>query len=157
MHGQTPPTFHHSNSRFRKNFSAKLRKNLLCFRVRRQFFCSTDCFLNVFRLCSCLAACAEEFGIKIKDASVSKDSAGHETLSLSFEKPQENFNVSLLTKKLCSDTGYELSFPTLIQNDDIYTLIFKQKEKLGFKIAAAVKPGPPLKETRPWISSSSHS
>lgn len=86
------------------------------------------------------AACAEEFGIKIKDASVSKDSAGHETLSLSFEKPQENFNVSLLTKKLCSDTGYELSFPTLIQNDDIYTLIFKQKEKLGFKIAAAVKP-----------------
>lgn len=86
------------------------------------------------------AACAEEFGIKIKDASVSKDSAGHEALSISFEKPQDNFNVSLLTKRLCKDTGYELSFPTLIQNGNNYTLVFKQKEKLGFKIAAAVKP-----------------
>lgn len=86
------------------------------------------------------AACAEEFGIKIKSAVLLSDTAGHKSLNLSFAKPQENFNVSLLTKKLCRDTGYELSFPTLIQNDNIYTLVFKQKEKLGFKIAAAVKP-----------------
>lgn len=86
------------------------------------------------------AACAEEFGIKLKSAKLVKDSAGHESYNLSFYKPQENFNVTALTEKLCAETGLKLDFPVLIQKDDIYTLIFKQRERIGFKIAAAVRP-----------------
>ena len=86
------------------------------------------------------AACAEEFGIKLKSAKLVKDTAGRESYNLSFYKPQENFNVTALTERLCAQTGLALDFPVLIQKDDIYTLIFKQKERIGFKIAAAVRP-----------------
>ncbi len=86
------------------------------------------------------ATCAEDFGIDIKNARLCTNKAGHEYFNLSFSKPKENFNVTQLTKNMCRDTGFELDFPTLIQQDDIYTLIFKQKAKVNFKIAAAVRP-----------------
>lgn len=89
------------------------------------------------------AACAEKFGIEIKSARLCTNKAGHEYFNLSFEKPKDNFNVTKLTENMRRETGFELDFPTLIQKDDIYTLIFKQKAKVSFKIAAAVKPASP--------------
>lgn len=89
------------------------------------------------------AACAEDFGIEIKNAHLCTNKAGHEYFNLAFSKPKDNFNVTQLTKNLCRDTGFELDFPTLIQKDDLYTLVFKQKAKVDFKIAAAVKPATP--------------
>lgn len=85
-------------------------------------------------------ACAESFGIEIINTRLCTNKAGHEYFNLSFLKPEENFNVTQLTKNLCRETGFELDFPTLVQKDDVYTLIFKQKSKVNFKIAAAMKP-----------------
>lgn len=89
---------------------------------------------------SACAASAEEFGVKIKDARLCTDKAGRDYFDISFVKPENNFNVTALTEKLNTDTGYQLDFPTLVQNGNIYDLVFKQKEKLSFNIAAAVKP-----------------
>ncbi|MBQ8782610.1 MAG: SpoIIE family protein phosphatase [Clostridia bacterium] len=86
------------------------------------------------------AACAEDFGIDIISARLCTNKAGHEYFNLSFKKPDNNFNVTKLTENMRRETGFELDFPTLVQKDDIYTLIFKQKAKVSFKIAAAVKP-----------------
>lgn len=86
------------------------------------------------------ATCAENFGVEIKDARLCSDKAGREFYDISFIKNDNNFNVTALTEKLKESTGYELDFPTLIQNGNIYDLIFKQKEALSFSIAAAVKP-----------------
>lgn len=89
---------------------------------------------------SASAASAEEFGVEIKDARLCTDKAGREYFDISFLKPKNNFSVTDLTEKLCTDTGYELDFPTLVQNGNVYDLIFRQKEKLTFNIAAAVRP-----------------
>ncbi|MBQ8227386.1 MAG: SpoIIE family protein phosphatase [Clostridia bacterium] len=89
------------------------------------------------------AVCAEEFGIDIISAHLCQNKAGHEYFNLSFKKPDNNFNVTKLTENLRRETGFELDFPTLIQKDDVYTLIFKQKPKISFKISAAVKPATP--------------
>lgn len=89
------------------------------------------------------AVCAEEMGILIDSARLCTNRAGHEYFNLTFKKPKDNFNVTKLTEKLRRETGFELDFPTLVQKDDIYTLIFKQKPKVSFKIAAAVKPASP--------------
>ncbi len=85
------------------------------------------------------AVCAENFGISVRQARLCTDKAGHEYFNLSFDKPDENFNVTRLTENLRRETGFELDFPTLVQKDDVYTLIFKQKPKVNFKIAAAVR------------------
>lgn len=87
--------------------------------------------------------CAEEMGIEIDSARLCTNRAGHEYFNLTFKKPRDNFNVTKLTESLRRETGFELDFPTLVQKDDIYTLIFKQKPKVRFKIAAAVKPASP--------------
>lgn len=87
--------------------------------------------------------CAEKMGIEIKSARLCKNQAGHEYFTLSFFKPKDNFNVTKLTENLCRDTGFSLDFPTLIQKDDMYSLIFKQKPSVSFKIAAAMKPATP--------------
>ncbi len=86
------------------------------------------------------AAAVKDFGVEIKDARICTDKAGREYFDVSFLKPKDNFSVTALTEKLKTDTGYELDFPALVQNGDVYDLIFKQKEKLIFNIAAAVKP-----------------
>lgn len=88
------------------------------------------------RACS---ACAEKYGIEVKSAQLCTNKAGHEYFNLTFNKPKENFNVTKLTENMRRETGFELDFPTLIQKDDEYTLIFKQKSKVSFRIAAAVK------------------
>ncbi|MCQ2471211.1 MAG: SpoIIE family protein phosphatase [Clostridia bacterium] len=90
---------------------------------------------------SVCATSAEEFGVKIKDARLCTDKAGRDYFDISFVKPENNFSVTALTEKLNTDTGYELDFPTLIQNGNVYDLVFKQKEQLSFNIAAAVKAG----------------
>ncbi len=87
--------------------------------------------------------CAEEMGIEITSASLCTNRAGHEYFNLTFRKPKDNFNVTKLTENLRRETGFELDFPTLVQKDETYTLIFKQKPKISFKIAAAVKPASP--------------
>lgn len=89
---------------------------------------------------SVCAASAAEFGIEIKDARLCTDQAGREYFDVSFLKPHSNFSVTALTEKLKKDTGYQLDFPTLVQNGKIYDLIFRQSESLTFNIAAAVKP-----------------
>lgn len=89
---------------------------------------------------SACATSAEEFGVKIKDARLCTDKAGRDYFDISFLKPENNFNVTALTEKLNTDTGYQLDFPTLVQSGNVYDLVFKQKEKLCFNIAAAVKP-----------------
>lgn len=89
------------------------------------------------------ALCAEDFGIETISAHLCTDKADHEYFNLSFKKPENNFNVTKLTEKLCKETGYELDFPTLVQKDNIYTLIFRQKPKIGFKISAAAKAATP--------------
>lgn len=86
------------------------------------------------------AASVKDFGVDIKDARLCTDKAGREYYDVSFLKPDDNFSVTALTEKLKEDTGFELDFPTLVQNGNIYDLIFKQKEKLTFNISAAVKP-----------------
>ncbi|MBQ7595116.1 MAG: hypothetical protein IJU45_00455, partial [Clostridia bacterium] len=83
---------------------------------------------------------AEDFGVEVKRAEICKDKAGREYLELCFAKPENNFSVNDLLKKISADTGFELDFPTLIQKDRDYTLVFKQKERLKFKIAAASMP-----------------
>ncbi len=83
--------------------------------------------------------CARELDIEVISAQVCTNKADQEYLNLHFRKNDENFNVTLLTEKLCRETGLELDFPTLVQKDDIYTLIFKQKPKVNFRISAAVK------------------
>ncbi len=87
--------------------------------------------------------CAEKMGIDVNTALLCKNQAGHEYFNLSFNKPKDNFNVTRLTENLCRDTGLHLDFPTLIQKDNVYSLIFKQKPKVSFKIAAAMKPATP--------------
>lgn len=89
---------------------------------------------------SVCATCAKDFGVDIKDARICKDNAGREFFDISFMKPENNFSVTALTERLRESTGYQLDFPTLIQNENVYDLIFKQKEALSFNIAAAVKP-----------------
>ncbi len=89
---------------------------------------------------SVCAASAEEFGVKIKDARLCTDKAGRDFYDISFLKPDNNFSVTALTKKLRDDTGYRLDFPTLVQNGNIYDLVFKQKPSLSFNIAAAFRP-----------------
>ncbi len=89
------------------------------------------------------AVCAEEYGIEIKSALLCTNRAGHEYFNLTFKKPKENFNVTKLTENMRRETGFELDFPTLVQKDDFYTLIFKQKPKVSFKISAATKPASP--------------
>ena len=87
--------------------------------------------------------CAEEMGIEVDSAQLCTNRAGHEYFNLTFRKPKDNFNVTKLTENLRRETGFELDFPTLVQKDESYTLIFKQKPKVSFKIAAAVKPASP--------------
>ncbi len=89
------------------------------------------------------AACGEDIGLKIKSSGLCTNSVGQDYYTLCFEKPKENFNVTLLTKNLCKQTGTDLDFPTLIQKDDYYSLVFKQKERVGFKISAATKAASP--------------
>lgn len=86
------------------------------------------------------AVCAREMGIEVDSARLCTNRAGHEYFNLTFKKPKDNFNVTKLTENLRRETGFELDFPTLVQKDENYTLIFKQKPKVSFKIAAAVKP-----------------
>ena len=86
------------------------------------------------------AASVRDFGVEIKDARLCTDKAGREYFDVSFLKPKDNFSVTALTEKLKEDTGYELDFPALIQNGNVYDLIFRQREKLTFNIAAAIKP-----------------
>lgn len=89
------------------------------------------------------AVCAEEYGIEVKSARICTNKAGHEYFNLTFKKPKENFNVTKLTENMRRETGFELDFPTLIQKDDDYTLIFRQKPKISFRIAAAAKAASP--------------
>ncbi len=89
---------------------------------------------------SVCAASAAEFGIDIKDARLCTDRAGREYFDISFIKPKNNFSVTALTEKLKKDTGYQLDFPSLIQNGNVYDLIFRQSESLTFNISAAVRP-----------------
>ncbi len=87
--------------------------------------------------------CAEEFSLKLKSARLCTNKAGQEYYTLSFLKPDENFNVTLLTQRLCKQIGAKLSFPTLVQKDDVYSLIFKKKEQLSFEISAATRSANP--------------
>lgn len=92
------------------------------------------------RACS---VCAEEMGIEVNSARLCTNRAGHEYFNLSFKKPDENFSVTKLTENLRRETGFDLDFPTLVQKDEAYTLIFKQKPKVSFRIAAAVRAASP--------------
>lgn len=93
-----------------------------------------------YAYCRELAACAKESGLDVKEAKICKDKIGRDYLELEFTKPDDNFSVTELKEKISSDTGYDLDTPTLMQNGREYTLIFKQRETLGFKIAAASVP-----------------
>ncbi len=90
--------------------------------------------------CYELLQTAKEYGLNVKKAERCKDKAGRDYFELTFIKPENNFSVNELLRKICADTGFELDFPTLIQKDREYTLIFKQKERFEFKIAAASVP-----------------
>lgn len=87
-----------------------------------------------------LLSSAKEFGLEVKKSDICKDKAGRDYFELSFVKSKDNFSVSELLDKIIKDTGFELDFPTLVQNGSEYTLVFKQKEKLKFNIAAASMP-----------------
>lgn len=83
---------------------------------------------------------AKEFGLDVKRADICLDKAGRDYFEITFLKSKENFRVNDLLNKICADTGYRLDFPTLIQKGNEYTLVFRQSERLKFKIAAASAP-----------------